>query len=78
MTRYIKIVNGLFCLNLEEIEKIDPDVYLLIFGFDRDQRSGRYKKFIKDDKSLEGIKGYLIGDMKNLKINNLWKGSNGL
>jgi len=73
--KYISIVNGIFSIDLEEIIDIDPDVYLLIFGFDRDQRSGQFKKYIKNDNSLKGIKGYSIGDMNNLKIENLWKGS---
>lgn len=70
---YINIVNTLFNLKLNEIEGIDLNVYLLIFGFDSDQLSGRFQRLIKSDKSLEGINVYPIGSVSSLKNDNLWK-----
>lgn len=70
---YIKLVNTLFDLRLGIIEKIDPNVYLLIFGFDGDQLKGRFDNLIKEDKSLKGIYVYPIGSVSSLSKDNLWK-----
>jgi hypothetical protein len=70
---YIKIINTFFKLTLGIIDKIDPNVYLLIFGFDGDQLRGRFDDLIKKDKSLDGIYVYPIGSVSSLKNENLWK-----
>jgi hypothetical protein len=70
---YTDIVNTLFDLKLNKIDTVDLNVYLLIFGFDRDQLNGRLQRLIKRDKSLEGIYVYPIGSVSSLRNDNLWK-----
>lgn len=71
-TEYVRIVNNLFDLEIEEPQSLDPEVVLLIFGFDRDQLKGRFKVLLEADSSLEGIKYYAIGNEAQLEIKNLW------
>ena len=72
---YVGIVRNLFGIDfgLNEIKDIDPNVNLLIFGFDGDQLRGRFDELIKKDKSLEGVYVYPIGKVSSLKDDNLWK-----
>lgn len=70
---YINIVNTLFGLQLPIPDKLLPKCGLYIFGFDRDQQTGRFKRLLRDDGSLEGIKHYDKGDpKKDVKIQTLW------
>jgi hypothetical protein len=71
-TQYVQIVNELFDLKLEPPQSLDPEVVLLIFGFDRDQLQGRFKMLLEVDGSLEDIKYYAIGNEAQLEIKNLW------
>lgn len=70
---YIDFVNAFFDLSLENIKEIDPNVCLLIFGFDGDQLRGRFDDLIKGDESLKGIFVYPIGSVSSLNNDNLWK-----
>jgi len=72
---YVTIVRDLFGVDLcsNEIMDIDPNVNLLIFGFDGDQLRGRFDELIKKDKSLKGIYVYPIGKVSSLKNDNLWR-----
>lgn len=74
---YIEHVNELFQLELPKPQEVNSNVGLVIFGFDRDQLQGRFEKLIKDDKSLDGINYYPIGEIKGLIIDNLWKKTEG-
>ena len=70
--RYITIVNSLFGVELPTAKlNIDPKVSLLVFGFDRDQLRGRVKDELVD--SMKNTCRYLIGNIKAINIDNLWK-----
>ena len=69
---YIQDINTLFNISLPKPVKIEKEVTLLVFGFDKDQKSGRLDKLnLKNSKDKE-IKKYLIGNIKKLVIENLW------
>ena len=70
---YIRIVNDLFRCGLPEPKRIDDQVTLLVFGYDRDQQKGRMQELLLDDGSLAGIKHYFIGNISALNIGNMWK-----
>lgn len=70
---YIRIVNRLFDIELPEPEELDDNVTLLIFGFDNDQKNGRLKKLILQNKEYAGINNYSIGNIKKVVPDNLWK-----
>jgi len=70
---YIDCANQLFELQIpSDIQAIEKEVVLLIFGYDRDQFRGRFNKLLINDKSLSGIRHYEIGDIKKVKSENLW------
>ena len=69
---YIKIINRIFSLILPEPVEVDNNVTLLIFGFDNDQKSGRLKKLILQNRKYTGIKNYSIGNIKKVVPDNLW------
>jgi hypothetical protein len=71
-SNYVKIMNELFELDLKEPRDIKDDCGLYIFGYDKDQLEGRFKKLLKEDGSLEGIKYYTRGDQKKIDANTLW------
>jgi len=60
-------------MTLPEPVEVDNNVTLLIFGFDNDQKSGRLKKLILQNKEYAGIKNYPIGNIKKVVSDNLWK-----
>ena len=70
---YIKMINRIFGMALPEPVEVDNNVTLLIFGFDNDQKSGRLKKLILQNKEYAGIKNYPIGNIKKVVPDNLWK-----
>jgi len=70
---YIKIINRIFGMALPEPVEVDSNVTLLVFGFDNDQKSGRLKKLILQNKEYTGIKNYSIGNIKKVVPDNLWK-----
>ncbi|MCC5911897.1 MAG: hypothetical protein JJT76_15880 [Clostridiaceae bacterium] len=71
---YIDMVNQIFGLTLEKPEKLDPEVGLLVFGFDNEQKN-RLKKLLEADSSLKDIKYYYAkGDERTLNIETLWQG----
>ncbi|EIC23920.1 hypothetical protein [Thiorhodovibrio frisius] len=69
---YIRIINRIFGAALPEPVEVDNNVTLLIFGFDIDQRNGRLNNKILQNKEYAGIKIYKIGDIKQVKPDNLW------
>lgn len=70
--QYCDLVNAVFDFKIDSPKELDEAVGLLIFGFDSDQLKGRFKRLLLDDRSLEGIKIYTIGDVSTVKIENLW------
>jgi len=74
---YIDIANDMFpTLDLPYPDNIYPNVLLLIFGFDRDQISGkRFSELFKNNLPKD-IVYYTIGDTAHLKMENLFKKCN--
>lgn len=70
---YIKIINRIFGMELPDPVEVDNNVTLLIFGFDNDQKNGRLKKLITQNKEYTGTKNYAIGNIKKVVPDNLWK-----
>lgn len=68
---YINIINEIFNIKLPEPENICKEVSLLIFGFDNDQKNGGLKK-IEANLKKHKVKFYAKGDMKSVKIEQLW------
>jgi hypothetical protein len=67
---YVNIVNKAFSLKLPSPKNINPKMLLLIFGFDSDQRAGRFKKYFKNNVPKD-IKIYAKGDIKSLEIESI-------
>jgi hypothetical protein len=71
---YIEHLNYIFDLALPVPTEIDDRVTLLVFGFDKDQKNGRLSKQINNNPFYDGVKTYQKGDIKDFKMNALWKG----
>ena len=69
---YVEILNKSFGFNIESPNTVDHDVPLLVFGFDRDQLKGRFKKLFEDN-IQDTISYYAIGDVSKIMVNNMWK-----
>ena len=69
---YVKIINNIFHISLPEPTNIDDKAILLIFGFDRDQKTGRLKKLITENSEYSGMKNYSIGNIKQVVMENFW------
>lgn len=69
---YVDAVNKLFELNLSYPESIEPNVVLMVFGFDKDQLSGRFTELFKANMPKD-IRYYAIGNVASLKIENVFK-----
>lgn len=50
-------------------------LFLLIFGFDRNQQDGRLENLLLGDGSLSGYNYYTIGSIESIKLENMWKGT---
>lgn len=73
-TNYINVVNKIFSpdLTLPEPIEIYPRVILMVFGFDKDQLSGRLAKLFEANISTDCIY-YQIGKVAGIKIENMIK-----
>jgi hypothetical protein len=69
---YVNELNLIFDKELPEPDKIEHNVTLLIFGFDRDQSEGRLKKLILNNQEYKGRYVYKIGDIKEIDLIKLW------
>lgn len=69
---YINAANELFTLNLSYPVCINQSVILMVFGFDKDQLSGRLTELFKANIPLD-IRYYAIGNVASLKIENVFK-----
>ncbi len=69
---YVDAVNKLFSLNLPRPERIEQNVVLMVFGFDKDQLSGRFTELFKANIPKD-IKYYAIGNVASLKMENVFK-----
>lgn len=72
---YINCINNIFNLALPNPTEIDDRVTLFIFGFDDNQKKGRLATHIIENNYFKDIKTYQKGDIKDFKMNALWKGS---
>lgn len=70
---YIKIVNTMFKLNIEEPVGITQKTKLYIFGFDDDQKKGRLQNNILNNSEFAGISIYAKGNSKSVTADTLWK-----
>lgn len=70
---YVEILNNLFDLTLPTPKKLEKNVGLLIFGFDKNQLNGRLEELIMADRSLSGLYLYKKGDVKTMKTDVVWK-----
>lgn len=71
--KYIKIINKLFQISLPEPTDVENKVILLIFGFDNNQKNGRLKELITTNPEYKAKKVYAKGEVKDIKLENLWK-----
>lgn len=69
---YVDAVNKLFSLNLPRPESIEQNVVLMVFGFDKDQLSGRFTELFKANMPKD-IRYYAIGNVASLKMENVFK-----
>lgn len=69
---YVDAVNKLLALNLPCPESIEQNVVLMVFGFDKDQLSGRFTELFKTNMPKD-IRYYAIGNVASLKIENVFK-----
>lgn len=69
---YVRMINEIFSISLPMPDKIDPKVTLLIFGFDKDQLTGRLNNLIFEKEEYKGIKLYTRGDISKLETKTLW------
>jgi hypothetical protein len=72
---YLNDINSLFSLQLSVPASIDPQVELFLFGFDKDERDGKLKTFVKDKPEYANIKGFLTGGTTNINMESFWKGN---
>lgn len=69
---YINAVNKLFSLDLSCPASINQHVVLMVFGFDKDQLSGRLRELFKANMPRD-LRYYAIGNVASLKIENVFK-----
>ena len=60
-------------LSLSDPQKIEKNVGLLIFGFDKDQRDGRLNDQIITNPVFNDIPFYCIGNIKDIKAETFWE-----
>ncbi len=60
------------CTKALSLDDTTP-VSLWLFGFDANQRDGRFKELLKDDKSLTDIYYYSSGDVRKVDACGLWR-----
>lgn len=72
---HVDSLNKLLGTSLPRPTDIDEEpLFLLVFGFDRNQKDGRLKELLIDDGSLQGHYCYSIGNIEAIKLENMWKG----
>lgn len=70
---YVAIARDFFEIPKEDLpdpESLKPEVVLLVFGFDNDQKNNRLKNLLIDDNSLSEFEYRFIGNPKCAK--DLW------
>ena len=71
---YINCINLIFNKQFKPPQYINPNVSLLIFGFDDEQKQGeRFKKLIFSNPEYKKIKKYCKGVPNGLKAEKIWK-----
>lgn len=71
-SNYIDIINRLLSLHLPSPVSINRNVILMVFGFDKDQLTGRFSELFKANMPSD-LKYYAIGNVASLKIENVFK-----
>ena len=76
--KYIEIINKVFDKSIPPPKVVEDEVALLIFDFDKDQRSGRLKNSIKDNEAFRAHKHKLwpVGGIEDIVLKNFWDPSN--
>lgn len=69
---YVTAANKLFALNLPCPASVAQNVVLVVFGFDKDQLSGRFTELFKANMPKD-LRYYAIGNVAGLKIENVFK-----
>jgi hypothetical protein len=69
--KYVKILQKLFNVSIEEPEKIRPTTGLYIFDFDDDQKKGSLRK-ITQQLQANNIRYYCKGNPKSVVLRALW------
>jgi len=71
---HVQALKALLGWDLPEPISIDDEVplFLLVFGFDADQRDGRLKGLLLQDGSLKGYYSYECGDPASMVLENMW------
>ena len=69
---YVTAANKLFALNLPCPASVAQNVVLMVFGFDKDQLSGRFTELFKANMPKD-LRYYAIGNVAGLKIENVFK-----
>lgn len=72
---YIGLMNQLLGTSMPEPRFIDADVpvFLLVFGFDKDQQEGRLTRLLLADGSLREQYCYTIGNTRSISLDNMWR-----
>ena len=69
---YVTAANKLFAFNLPCPVSVAQNVVLMVFGFDKDQLSGRFTELFKANMPKD-LRYYAIGNVASLKIENVFK-----
>lgn len=70
---HVQVINALFSTNITEPTGIDPEPILLIFGFDKEQRSYLKKEIVSPLKDT-GLRVYSIGEIKKSELSVVFRG----
>lgn len=68
--KYIEAINSIFNLSLPFPVKVEKEVALLIFGFDKDQKKGRLQKLILKKLEFKGFQVFCKQD--KIKPSSIW------
>lgn len=69
---YVTAANKLFALKLPCPASVAQNVVLMVFGFDKDQLSGRFTELFKANMPKD-LRYYAIGNVAGLRIENVFK-----
>jgi hypothetical protein len=71
---YVENINRIFGTQLKPPREIKPNVALLIFGFDDDQKTGeRFTGLIRNNQEYKNVPIYSRGHPEKIKAESIWK-----